>query len=281
MVKVQRLAKSIGALVSGVDLREPLPDGDFAEIRAALATHQVLFFRDQDLDEDQHRAFARRFGALSRDALAQFTGDTRDLMYIEDTPDKPPGGADRWHTDIGWVAEPPSIGMLNARTIPEYGGDTLWASLFAAYDAMSPKMQAFCDDLQVLNRAGGGFLTTAMRAAGDERRVLEAFPPVEHPLIRTHPVSGRPALFLTATMDSIVGLTRDESDALIRHLRTLLDDPNIQIRWRWQPYDFAIWDQASTNHRALSDHYPQHRKMRRCTIEGGRPFHRPATSQAS
>jgi taurine dioxygenase len=273
MLKIERLSDAIGAVVSGVDLRKPLPDDLFADIHSALTAHQVLFFRDQDLTEDQQRAFARRFGPLGRDALAQFTGDTRDVMYIESTPDKPPGGADRWHTDVAWVAEPPSFGMLNARVIPEYGGDTLWASLFAAYDALSPKMRAFCDDLTVVNRAGGGFLTTAMRAAGDERRVLEAFPPVEHPLVRAHPVSGRPALFLTATMDQIVGLTREESDALIRHLRTLLDDPNIQVRWRWRAFDLAIWDQASTNHRALSDHYPQHRKMRRCTIEGGRPFH--------
>jgi taurine dioxygenase len=276
VLRIQRLTAAIGAEVSGVDLRKPLPDATFEKIRLALAEHQVLFFHDQDLDDDQHRAFARRFGPLSRDATAMFTGDTRDVMYIESTPERPPGGADRWHTDIAWVAEPPSIGMLNARIIPEYGGDTLWASLFAAYDALSPKMKAFCNDLSVVNKAGGGFLTAAMRAAGDEKRVLEAFPPVEHPLVRTHPVSGRPALFLTATMDQIVGLTREESDALIRHFRTLLDDPNIQVRWHWRAYDFAIWDQASTNHRALSDHGLQHRKMRRCTIEGGRPFHRQA-----
>jgi taurine dioxygenase len=274
-MEIRRLTRAIGAEVSGVDLRERVPDDQFAAIQEALATHQVLFFRDQDLDDDQHRAFARRFGALSRDALAMFTGDERDVMYIEDTPGKPPA-ADRWHTDIGWVETPPSIGMLNARVIPEYGGDTMWASLFAAYELLSPKMRAFCDGLSVVNRAGGAFLTSAMRASGDEKRVLETFPPVEHPLVRTHPVSGRPALFLTATMDQVVGLTKAESDALIAHLRSLLEDPNIQLRWRWKPFDFAIWDQASTNHRALSDHFPQHRKMRRCTIEGGRPFYRAA-----
>jgi len=278
LLQIQRLTAAIGALVSGVDLREALSEETFATIREALATHQVLFFRDQDLDDDQHRAFASRFGPLGRDALARLTGDPRDLMYIEDTAERPPGGADRWHTDIGWVAEPPSIGMLNARVIPEFGGDTMWASLFGAYDALSPRMQAFCDELTVVNRASGGFLTSAMRAAGDggESLVREAFPPVEHPLVRTHPVNGRPALFLTATMEQVVGLTREESDMLLRHLRTLLDDPNIQVRWHWRPYDFAIWDQASTNHRALSDHHPQHRRMRRCTIEGGRPFHRSA-----
>jgi taurine dioxygenase len=275
-LRVEPVTAAIGAVISGVDLRRPLADATFDRIRAALAAHQVLFFHDQDLDEEQHRAFARRFGPLGKDALAQLIHDPRDLMYIEDTPDKPPGGADKWHTDLGWLAEPPSLGMLNARIIPPHGGDTLWASLFACYDQLSPAMQAFCSGLKVVNRAQGGFLQSAIRTVGPEgvAKVHEAFPPVEHPLVRTHPVSGRPALFLTATMEQIVGLTRAESDALIAYFRTLLEDPNIQVRWRWTQYDFAIWDQASTNHRALRDHYPQHRKMRRCTIEGARPFYR-------
>jgi taurine dioxygenase len=278
MIEIERLTATIGAVVSGVDLRKPLADETFAQIRLALAEHQVLFFRDQDLDEDQNRAFALRFGPLDRDGLARLTNDPRDLMYIEDNADKKPGGADRWHTDVSWVADPPSLGMLNARVIPEFGGDTMWASLFAIYDSLSPKLQAFCQDLKVVNYPAGGFMTSAIRAAGagSEDRVRDAFPPVEHPLVRTHPISGRPALFLTGAMHQIVGLHPDESQALISYLRSLLDNPMFQVRWRWKAYDFVVWDQASTNHRALPDHYPQRRVMRRCTIVGEPPFFRKA-----
>jgi taurine dioxygenase len=278
MLEIRKVTAAIGAVVSGVDLREPLADETFAQIQAALAEHQVLFFRDQDLDEAQHRAFALRFGPLGRDGVARLTDDLRDVMYLEDTPDRKPGNADRWHTDVSWVADPPSLGLLNARIVPAYGGDTMWASLFAAYEALSPTMQAFCQDLKVVNFAARGFLDAARRAVGPdgEARVREVFPPVEHPLVRTHPTSGRQALFLTGTMQQIVGLTADESETLIRHLRALLDNPSLQVRWSWRPHDLAVWDQASTNHRALADHYPQRRLMRHCAVAGGRPFHRRA-----
>jgi taurine dioxygenase len=279
MLKIERLSAALGALVSGVDLREPLPDDVFVQIRGALVEHQVLFFHDQDLNDDQHRALALRFGPLGRDGIARLTGDPREVMYLEDDPSRPPGAADRWHTDVSWVADPPSLGMLNARIIPEYGGDTLWASLFAAYEALSPRMRAFCQDLKVVNFPSGGFIKAAVRAVGadGEARVREVFPPVEHPLVRTHPVSGRPALFLTGTMQQVVGLHADESDALIHYLRSLLDDPKLQVRWRWRAFDFAVWDQTSTNHRALADHHPKHRKMRHCAVAGDAPFYRPAT----
>ena len=140
-LQVDRINAALGAVVSGVDLREPPDDEQFARIRDALVEHQVLFFRDQDLDDDQQRAFASRFGTLGVFPVAKLMGSDRDMSYIEDTPDSPPD-ADGWHTDISWVAEPPKIAVLNARVIPEYGGDTMWASLFGAYDALSPPMQA-------------------------------------------------------------------------------------------------------------------------------------------
>lgn len=271
-MNIDRVTAAIGAVVSGVDLRAPLSDEAFAGIRNALAVHQVLFFRDQDLDDDQHRAFASRFGTLGVDAVARLTGDNRDLMYIEDKVDSPPN-ADKWHTDISWLAKPPSIGMLNARVIPPFGGDTMWASLFGAYDALSPTMQAFCDGLTVVHQPTSLFLDAATRAVGPEMaaRIPQEFPSVEHPLVRAHPASGRRALFLAVSMNHIVGLRRSESDALLSYLRTLIEDPNLQVRWQWRAFDFAIWDETSTNHRALSDHFPQRRKMRRCTIDGERP----------
>jgi len=274
-ITISRVSAALGALVAGVDLRAPLTDDEFAAIHDALVEHQVLFFRDQDLDDDQQRGFASHFGTLGVFPVARMMGSDRDMSYIEDTPDSPPD-ADGWHTDISWVVEPPKIAVLNARIIPEYGGDTMWASLFGAYDALSPAMQAICNDLTVVHQPGPKFLEAIGRSVGAEvaARIEREFPPAEHPLVRTHPVSGRRALYVSGFMDHIVGMHRDESDALLGYLNSLIDDPNLQVRWHWRAFDLVVWDEASTNHRALSDHYPQHRKMRRCTIDGDRPFFR-------
>jgi taurine dioxygenase len=276
VMHIERLNAALGAVVHGVDLGAELSDEAFGEIERALVEHQVLFFRDQDLDDDQQRRFASRFGPVGVFPVARMLGSTNDVAYIEDSADSPPD-ADRWHTDITWVAEPPRVALLNARVIPEYGGDTMWASLFALYDGLSPTMRSLCEQLQLEHRAYPEFLATIARSRGDEvaARVAAEFPPVTHPLVRTHPVSGRPALFLSGFAESIVGMHRAESDALLGYLNSLLDNPNVQLRWKWRPFDLAVWDEASTNHRALSDHYPQRRVMRRCTVDGERPYFRP------
>jgi taurine dioxygenase len=274
---VTPLNAAIGALIGEVDLRQPLDDDAFAVIDQALLDRQVLFFRDQDLDDDQHQAFARRFGDLSVFPVARVLGADTCLQYIEDTEDSPPD-ADGWHTDVTWLAEPPQVAVLSARVIPEVGGDTLWASLTAAHDALSPTMQALCAPLSVRHHRGPAFDLAVGRALGQEiiDKLDAAHPPVEHPLVRTHPRTGRPALFVAgAFMDQVVGMTRPESDALLGFLTRHVEDPNFQVRWRWRPNDLAVWDERCTNHRALSDHYPRHRVMRRVTVDGDRPFFAP------
>ncbi len=215
-LKIQKMAGKIGAQVFNVDLRQPLTDEVFAFLQAAVVEHQVIFLRDQDLNEEQHRAVAARFGPLSVYPAQKLAGETSEMSYIADNVDSPPK-ADDWHTDISWLPEPPKYALIE-----------------------------------------------------------EIFQPVEHPLVRTHPISGRQALFLSGNfLERIVGLTENESEMLKRYLNSLLDDPNVQVRWKWKQFDFAIWDEASTNHRALSDHYPQERMVRRGTVDGARPFYRP------
>ena len=281
---IRKLTGRIGALVGNVDLTQPLTDETFEALHAALVEHQVLFFRGQDLTEDQHRAVAARFGTLSVYPARRIAGDTSELSYIGDDADSPPK-ADDWHTDISWLPEPPKYAFLNARTIPEHGGDTMWASLYAAYDALSPAMQELCSRLTATHAPSPKQLASFRRSSriGPDvaDKIAEIFRPVEHPLVRTHPISGRPALYLSSGfLERIVGLTHDESEMLKRHLNALLDDPNLQVRWKWRPFDFAIWDEASTNHRALSDHFPQERLVRRCTVDGDRPFYRPEPQAA-
>jgi len=268
---------AIGAVVDGVDLRNELGTTTASTLRAALHEHSVLFFHDQDLDEDQQLAFASAFGTAGQYPLTKMLGGTARTSTIEDTADSPPD-ADGWHTDITWVAEPPAYAFLNAKVIPACGGDTMWTSLFAAYDALSPVMQELCCRLTVRHHAGADFHERVARTAGHDvaDRIAAEFPPVVHPLVRTHPVTGRRALFVSGRfMDQVVGMHRDESDALLGYLGRHVENPNFCVRWRWTAGDVAVWDEASTNHRALSDHYPAHRVMRRCTVDGTRPFFTP------
>jgi taurine dioxygenase len=271
---VAPVSGALGAIVDGIDVTADLDPATVEAVRDALHEHSVLFFHDQDLDEDQQVAFATHFGTVGQYPLTKMLGGTALVSTIEDTADSPPD-ADGWHTDVTWVAEPPAYAVLNAKVIPERGGDTMWASLFAAYDALSPVMQRVCEQLTVRHHAGPDFRERVARTAGEEmaERIVAAFPPVEHPLVRTHPVTGRRALWVAGDfMDQVVGMHRDESDALLGYLGRHLENPNFCVRWRWTEGDLAIWDEASTNHRALSDHYPAHRVMRRCTVEGGRPY---------
>jgi taurine dioxygenase len=265
---------ALGAVIEGVDLTNPLDAATVEVLRDALHEHSVLFFHDQDLDDDQQVAFASHFGTVGPYPLTKMLGGTTLVSMIEDTADSPPD-ADGWHTDVTWVAEPPAYAVLNARVIPDRGGDTMWSSLFAAYDALSPVMQRLCDQLTVQHSSGQDFHERVSRTAGVEvaDQIAAAFPPVEHPLVRTHPVTGRRALFVSGRfMDQIVGMHRDESDALLGYLNRHIENPNFCVRWHWREHDLAVWDEASTNHRALSDHYPAHRAMRRCTVDGTRPY---------
>jgi taurine dioxygenase len=265
---------AIGAVIGDVDLHQPLDDATAQFLRDALHEHSVLFFHDQELSEDQQLAFAATFGTVGQYPVQKLLGGTALTSTIEDTAESPPD-ADGWHTDITWVAEPPAYAFLNAQVIPARGGDTLWASLFAAYDALSPVMQELCSQLTVRHHSGADFHERLSRTAGPEiaERVAAEFPPVEHPLVRSHPVTGRRALFVSGRfMDRIVGMHRDESDALLGFLSRHVENPNFGVRWRWTEGDLAVWDEASTNHRALSDHYPAHRVMRRCTVDGARPY---------
>lgn len=267
---------ALGACVSGVDLRNPLDDEALALIRAALAEHQVLFFRNQDLSAEEHLAFGAQFGELSADPVASLKGSLKRISYIEDTDERPPAEFP-WHTDLSWLREPPAFGILNARVIPESGGDTIWVDLFSVYDALSPEVQQQVRRLKLRHRPQPHYFETVRVHHGDEitDQLIAEHPPVEHPLVRSHPVSGRPALFLCPLYaELIVGLSAESSASLLASLDEHLDNPEFQVRWQWQEHDLVIWDEASTNHRALGDHYPSYRRMQRCAVSGSRPYFR-------
>jgi taurine dioxygenase len=283
-VDVRRVNGALGAVVGGLDL-ESINGAGFDALHAALLEHQVLFFRDQQLTEAGHLALAGRFGEPSVYPIAKHFGGTQALHVIEDSSESPPD-ADGWHTDISWIAQPPKVAILCALEIPEYGGDTMWADLYGAHDRISPQAREMLGRLSIRHTQGDEFWESFSRVAGTEHLVelQAAFPGAVHPLFRTHPETGRDALFVSGQfMHSVGGCHRDESEWLLAWLRARTDDPNVQVRWQWRSGDVAIWDERCTNHRALSDHYPQRRRMRRCTVDGDAPFHghRAGTSLAS
>jgi taurine dioxygenase len=267
-MEISRLTGRLGAVVDGVDL-ETIDDETFDAVHDALMAHQVLFFRKQSLSDDGHRALAARFGRPTVYPLAKHFGGTEYLHTIEDTPESPPD-ADGWHMDITWVSDHPKVAILTALLIPSYGGDTMWSDLYGAWDQLSPTMKTTLALLEIHHSPGAVFWEAVGRSGTlDVDELQRTFPGVVHPLVRDHPVTGRTVLNVSGHfMDSGVGMQPEESAWLLTWLKSRVEDPNLQVRWRWHVGDVAIWDEFSTNHRALSDHYPQHRKMRRCTVDG-------------
>jgi taurine dioxygenase len=272
-IEVLPLTAAIGAEIRGVDARAPLSDALRDAVHAALMDHLVLFFRDQDVTEEQQLAFAANFGPpVSASITRDRDAEPRLFVTLEDTADSPPK-ADRWHTDVPFVPQPPDIAVLSMRESPAVGGDTLWASLYAVYDSLSPVFQAALADLE-LDLDLGEVRSTIAELYGEEYlRELEAeFEMPRHPLVRVHPVTGRAALYLCGdNMAGIVGMQRAESDALLGFLLSRLENPNVFCRWHWETHDLAMWDERCTNHRAVSDHYPSYRKIRRCLVGAGDP----------
>ena len=271
---VERLTGSIGAIVHGVDLSDALAERDIDDLRDVVAEHQVVFARDQHLDDEQHWTLANQFGALSLHPVSQLTGAGRAISVIDDTADRPPAGFD-WHTDLSWTVEPPELGFLSAVVIPPYGGDTLWASGRAMYERLDPSRQRLCRSLRVVHRPDDALLETVRRHHGEDvaRRLVAEHPPIEQPLVRLHADTGQPALWLSPLYAAkIVGLDDADSTRVLRFLHRQIRDPEVQVRWRWAPGDVAIWDETSTCHRALTDHVPQRRTVRRCTTKGRRPI---------
>jgi len=276
-MRVVPVSGALGAEVREVDLRS-LEPRHLPEILGVLHRYEVIFFRGAGLTPEEHMTVAAMFGDINIFPVSRLQGSTEPtFQVITDGPDSPPE-ADYWHTDVTWVAEPPKYALLHAEVVPERGGDTLWASMTTAYDALSPTMQRLITGLEVVHdcqsfiagmrRKGGGPGIDRLSA-----KILENYPPVTHPLVRTHPETGRRALFLGGRfMRRVNGMHEAESRALLDLLARHIEDPRFHCRWRWEPGDLAIWDERSTNHRSAADHFPQARSIRRVEIAGDRPY---------
>jgi taurine dioxygenase len=263
------LGSTVGAEISGVDLTGTLEDEVIAELRQALYDYKVIFFRDQPLTPPQHIAFARRFGDLEiHPFLPSNTGEP-ELVRFEKTAEVS-GYENSWHHDVTW-RECPSMGaILHALSVPDRGGDTLFADMYAAYEALDDATKSKIDGLVAVH----DFVQTFGFGMTPEERskAREQYPQVEHPVVCTHPGTGRPHLYVNRPFVShIVGMDRDESKALLDLLCRQTDSPEHQCRFTWSKDAVAFWDNRAVQHYASSDYWPQRRTMERASIVGARP----------
>ncbi|AYM98486.1 taurine catabolism dioxygenase [Acidovorax sp. 1608163] len=268
---VEPYTPTIGAVIHDLDLTQPLDATTQQELRAALAEHEVIFFRNQQLTPAQHIAFTRTFGGVAEvKAFFPRLESHPEIEIVESTAERPKA-SNNWHADITWREQPPLGTSLYAQVIPATGGDTLWASLTAAYASLPAPLQAYLETLTAVHTWEiSGWTEYLLRkdASGEELKAARAkYPPVEHPMVRVHPVTGKKILYVNPTFTShIKGLHRTQSDALLAQLFELPKVPEFQARLRWQTGSLAVWDNRSTQHYAVGDFFPQHRKLHRITI---------------
>jgi taurine dioxygenase len=270
----RKLTPGIGATVEGVDLSTHLSEELIDDIRRALDEHLVLFFENQSLTRVQQRDFSARFGPLYRHPFYPGKDDAPEVMILANDAQHR-GTADRWHNDVTYLSTPPMGAVLYAEEIPELGGDTLWANMYLAYEALSPPMQTLVCGLHAVHSFAKNFTPERFSKLGlDDRReqMYADHPPVSHPVARTNPATGRKALFVNQDFTShIEGVTPRESEALLRMLFEHMAQPEFQVRWRWRANTVAFWDNRWTQHCALADYFPARRTVRRATILGERP----------
>lgn len=273
-IDVRPLNPTIGAEIHGIDLARGIDGATCRAIRQAMLDHLVIVFPGQEIGPAEQLAFARRFGEVEPPhPVFGRVPEAPEVTVIEQ--DGGAGGIynDVWHTDVTFRARPAMASILHARVVPA-GGDTLWSSLYAPYEALSPAIRGMIGELFAVHDYYMAFGETVLAGRGGIRKLAEdvlALPPVEHPVVRTHPETGRKALFVNRVFTrSIKGLSSIESDHLLRLLCEFAEHPNYQLRHRWRQGDLAMWDNRCTMHLATSN-FSGHRRMHRVTLLGDRP----------
>ncbi len=275
MLEFSPVSGSIGAQVDGINLCETLTTEQFEALNQALMEHEVLFFRDQPLKPENHAALADLFGQPQLHEAYPHVKDYPQITILENDKDNP-SLIEMWHTDMTFRECPPIGSILHGVIIPEKGGDTLFASMSAAYQGLSDQMQSFLSGLTAIHDFTFGFKESLEAPGGRERLadMVKSNPPVEHPVIRTHPISGKKCLYVNSLFTSrIKGVKEKESRAILDFLFNHMVQPEYTCRFGWEPDSIAFWDNRITQHKPVNDYYPQHRKLQRITIDDGqRPY---------
>jgi taurine dioxygenase len=281
-MRIERLSCALGAELIGVNLADAIRDeGLFAEIRSALFNYRVLFLRDQHFSRAEHVAFARKFGELEDHPVAESDPEHPGLVQIYKSPDKP---ADRyenaWHSDATWREVPQFGAVLRCIECPPVGGDTMWANMALAYENLPAHVKEQIEGLHARHSIEASFGAAMPR---QKRHALkEQFPCAEHPVVRTHPHTGEKILYVNAFTTHITNFHTPErvrfgmdanpgASDLLRYLVSQAYIPEYQVRWRWKAGSVAMWDNTATQHYAVMDYPPSHRKMERAGIIGTKP----------
>jgi taurine dioxygenase len=267
------LAKHIGAEIRNIDLTQKLSCSELQSIHDALVFYQVIFFRDQDISSENHKDLASFFGPVQVHPAYPHVEEYPEICILESTSKKPTL-IELWHTDMTFSKTPPLGSILRAWEIPKQGGDTLWASTSAAYDALSKTMKNILEDLVAIHSFSYGFKESINLPGGDEKfkqNILEN-PPVLHPIVRTHPVTKRKGLFVNKLFTThIKNMKSNESEMLLNFLYEHMEQEKFSVRFKWQKNSIAFWDNRLTIHRPVNDYFPAYRQLRRITIDGDRP----------
>ena len=270
------LSPALGAQISGVDLSREIDSQTRDAIAQALLDHQVLFFREQPITPPQQARFAAQFGDLHIHPIYPNVPETPQVLVLDTAVTDVRDNA-IWHTDVTFLPTPALGAVLAAKQLPAYGGDTLWASGIAAYEALSAPLKQLLDGLTATHDFTKSFPLARFGSTAEDLARWEATrranPPISHPVIRTHPVSGRKSLFVSDGFTTRINeLSEAESDAILKLLFAHATRPEYTIRWRWQENDVAFWDNRVTQHYAVDDYRPNRRVMHRATILGDAPF---------
>jgi taurine dioxygenase len=262
----------IGAEIRNIDLRNSLTKANVAEIRKAFLKHSVLFFRDQELSIDDQKTFGSYFGNLHIHPARDRNGieGHPEILYINAGPETSRVNGDDWHSDVSCDQEPPMASVLRIFEVPSSGGDTLFASMYAAYDALSEHMKKFLDPLMAIHDGGPNYIDRAKRAG--IYKPDKIFPANPHPVIRTHPETGKKSIYVNKIFtQNIVGVPKDESKSILEFLFQHIAKPTFQCRFKWEENSIAFWDNRCALHHAMWDYYPEVRRGYRVTIKGDKP----------
>jgi taurine dioxygenase len=277
-ITVQPIAGALGAEVGEVDLSQPLPDATIGEIRAALLEHLVIFFRDQHLTPEQHLALGRRFGLLQVHDFVEAIAGYPEILEVRKEPEETRNFGGGWHTDVSYLERPSLGSLLYALDVPEYGGDTMFANQYLAYETLSPGMKRLLLGMTAIHSARRPYGVNSARAQAYGPSSMrfnfsqKAHDEIEHPVIRTHGETGRKALYVNRTFTlRFTDMSEGESAPLLNYLCDHAVRPEFTCRFRWCSGSLAFWDNRAVQHNAINDYHGQRRVMHRVTIEGERP----------
>ena len=271
---VERMGRHLGAEVHGLDLKKGMDDATFRAFEAALVEHKVLYLRDQNLTTAEHVAISRLFGPLEVHPFRP-EGEFPEIMVLDNHKDNPVLSTDVWHSDTTFRLKPTKYTILRCQIMPKTGGDTLWCDMEAVYNNLSPRFQGMIDGLKAVHDFQN-FRALFKKTPEDQerlRKMEELYPNPIHPVVRRHPISGRKSLYVNPQFTlRIDDLNSDESRALLDLLFQQVHVPEFQFRFRWTPGTILFWDNASTQHYAANDYYPERRRMERTAVMGDAPF---------